>query len=416
MNKSLHLFEGFGVEIEYMLVGSRSLDVNPMADRIIHRQGHRKNDVDRGDFRWSNELVLHVVEIKGARPFPSLSGLAAGFQEQIAALQRLASDEGNEWRLLPTGMHPWMDPHLETKLWPHDQKEIYDCFDRIFSCQGHGWSNLQSTHLNLPFQGDGEFRRLHSAIRLVLPVIVALSASSPFEQGRFSGNLSQRMHHYARNCRKIPSISGLVVPDVFRSEQEYREMVFDRIEADLASLDPDGILEPEWTNARGAIARFSRQSIEIRVMDAQENPLFDIAILDFVIGLLRALTDGEFSSIETQESVATDSLAALFTDCVHRGLDAGISDRNLLLSLGLNGEDGRTMTVGHAVDLLRHRLGFMDDQTASTIGRILQHGPLARRILDASGPDPVSRQALHRIYSDIAECLVTGRFYQQGEM
>jgi hypothetical protein len=58
----------------------------------------------------------------------------------------------------------------------------------------------------------------------------------------------------------------------------------------------------------------------------------------------------------------------------------------------------------------------MDDQTASTIGRILQHGPLARRILDASGPDPVSRQALHRIYSDIAECLVTGRFYQQGEM
>ena len=81
--------------------------------------------------------------------------------------------------LLPTAMHPWMDPHTETLLWPHGNRDIYHTYNRIFNCQGHGWSNLQSVHVNLAFKGDEEFGRLHGAIRLLLPLLPALAITSP---------------------------------------------------------------------------------------------------------------------------------------------------------------------------------------------------------------------------------------------
>ena len=207
-----HLFERFGVELEYMLVDADTLDVLPIADRLIHSVGNaRKNEVRHGSVRWSNELVLHVLEMKTDGPALSLDGLAPLFQSEIADLDRMLRDHGA--RLLPSAMHPWMDPHRETRLWPHGNKSIYETFHRIFDCRGHGWSNLQSTHLNLPFRGDAEFNRLHTAVRLLLPLLPALAASSPFADGRPAPFLDMRLDAYRRNCARIPSITGRVVPE-----------------------------------------------------------------------------------------------------------------------------------------------------------------------------------------------------------
>ncbi len=116
-------------------------------------------------------------------------------------------------KLLPGAMHPWMDPYKETKLWLHDSKEIYDTYDRIFNCQGHGWSNLQSMHINLPFADDREFKLLHSAIRTILPILPAMSASSPIVDGEITGLMDTRLEVYRRNAERIPSITGLIVPE-----------------------------------------------------------------------------------------------------------------------------------------------------------------------------------------------------------
>ena len=53
-------------------------------------------------------------------------------------------------------MHPWMDPRAAS-LWPHEYGEVYAAYDRIFDCRRHGWANLQSVHLNLPFADEREF-------------------------------------------------------------------------------------------------------------------------------------------------------------------------------------------------------------------------------------------------------------------
>ena len=44
-------------------------------------------------------------------------------------------------------------------------------------------TNIQAVHLTLPFRGASEFGRLMAACRVVLPLLPALAASSPFVEG-----------------------------------------------------------------------------------------------------------------------------------------------------------------------------------------------------------------------------------------
>lgn len=46
---SLSLFEGFGVELEYMIVDSQTLNVRPIADHVLHHvAGRYQSEVERG--------------------------------------------------------------------------------------------------------------------------------------------------------------------------------------------------------------------------------------------------------------------------------------------------------------------------------------------------------------------------------
>ena len=101
-------------------------------------------------------------------------------------------------------MHPWMRPAAETRLWPHGQTEIYAGFRPHFRLSTrHGWANLQSMHINLPFASDVEFARLHAAFGWLLPILPALAASSPIVDGavRLADN---RMEVYRSNASAIP--------------------------------------------------------------------------------------------------------------------------------------------------------------------------------------------------------------------
>ncbi|HET9751241.1 MAG TPA: glutamate-cysteine ligase family protein, partial [Casimicrobiaceae bacterium] len=202
-------FTGAGIELEYMIVDRDTLDVRPIAERLLASfAGHEAADVERGPMGWSNELVRHVVEVKNRAPVPTLAPLIARFQDEIRAADALLAEY--DARLMPTAMHPWMDPVRETWLW---DGEIYRTYDRIYDCRAHGWANLQSMHVNLPFAGDGEFARLHAAIRLILPLLPALAASSPIADGQPTGLLDFRLDAYRNNCRITPSVGGRVVPE-----------------------------------------------------------------------------------------------------------------------------------------------------------------------------------------------------------
>lgn len=178
-------FSRYGIELEYMIVDRESLAVRPLAARML-ASFDRAQDVEmsRGLLRWSHELVSQLVEVENRDPVTSLGLLPEPFQQAIHVANDVVAALGA--KLLPTGMHPFMDPYRETGLWTKTDAEIYQAFDRIFDCRTHGWANLQSMHINLPFANDAEFARLHAAIRVVLPLLAALGASSPPMDGKRS--------------------------------------------------------------------------------------------------------------------------------------------------------------------------------------------------------------------------------------
>src|SRR5690606_291064 len=134
-------FSVFGIELEYMIVAQDTLDVRPIADRILNELSGKDAtmEVERGDVAWSNELARHVLETKTNGPVANLADAKNHFLAAVADMNRVLSAHGA--RLLPGGMHPWMMPDEEFELWPTDEEGIYGTFDRIFDCRGHGWSN-----------------------------------------------------------------------------------------------------------------------------------------------------------------------------------------------------------------------------------------------------------------------------------
>jgi carboxylate-amine ligase len=403
--RSLHLFEAFGVELEYMIVDSRSLDVMPAADRVLEVSGE-DTEIDRGDLAWSNELVLHVLEFKTNGPARTLDGLARRFQDDVIEANRKLQALGA--RLMPTAMHPWMDPLRETVLWPHGNREIYETFDRIFNCQGHGWSNLQSAHLNLPFQGDEEFGRLHAAIRIVMPILPALAAASPLMDLRRTGLLDNRLAVYRTNCRRIPSITGRVIPEAVFSKAEYEREILDTMYRDIAPHDPEGILQDEWLNARGAIARFERDTIEVRVLDVQECPQADLAILRAATEVIRALVEERWVGLAEQRSWSVARLEHIFLQCVEEGEEAVIHDTDYLSVFGL--EETGPLTAGGLWRRLVDRLASECAPCRDALAVILDEGTLARRILRAVGDAPAPER-VREVYGALCDCLAEGRMF-----
>ena len=407
----LPLFAAYGVELEYMIVDAETLSVRPVTDKVIHAAvGEYLSEIERGAISWSNELALHVIELKTTGPADRLEPLPGLFQQNVRDINELLRPLGA--RLMPTAMHPWMDPHTEMRLWPHDYNAVYEAFNRIFDCRGHGWANLQSVHLNLPFADDAEFGRLHAAIRLVLPLLPALAASSPVMDGRVTGTLDNRLDVYRTNSRKIPSISGKVIPEPVFTRADYDREIFQRIYADIRPHDPEGTLQNEWLNARGAIARFDRNAIEIRVLDVQECPQADVAICAAITSVLRAITDERWTSTAEQQSFATEPLHAALLTTIRDSDAATIVDPRYLAQFGIT--DRAECTAG---ELWRHvldSLGVLHRPDANgpsgPLTTILEEGPLARRIARALGEQP-SRDRLHSVYGRLCDCLADGRMF-----
>jgi len=406
MTRSLGLFEGVGIELEYMIVDRSSLDVRPLSDRILRAiAGAYEPEVEVGELAWSNELVLHVIELKTNGPAPDLSGCAALFHRDVLRINDMLEPLG-AW-LMPTAMHPWMDPEAESRLWPHEYNRVYEAFDRIFDCRGHGWSNLQSAHINLPFRGDGEFGRLHAAIRLALPILPALAASSPFANGAATGFLDTRLDFYRRNSARVPAVTGRVIPERVFTEDEYQTRLLEPLYRDMEPFDPDGVLRYEWLNARGAIARFDRSTIEVRLLDVQECPAADLAISAAAIALVRALVEERWVSWEDQKRWSEDRLLRILEAAIRDADRAAIADPEYLESMGMPGT-GTVSALGLWRSLIARLRPSLGPEHSEALDLILRKGSLARRILRASDGRPGS---LERVYRSMCECLAGNRMF-----
>lgn len=407
MSKPFHIFEVTGVELEYMIVDRDTLQVRPIADELIYEvTGDYNADAEMGSIAWSNELVSHVIELKTNGPVGSLEGLSEQFLQNVLDInQRL---EKLNAKLLPTGAHPFMDPFTQTVIWPHEHNEVYNLYNRIFDCRGHGWANLQSTHINLPFANDEEFGRLHAAIRVLLPILPAITASSPILDGKNTGYLDMRLETYRHNQDRLPVIAGLIIPEAVFTEGDYEKEVFDPIRKSIAPLDPNHILSKYFLNSRGAIARFDRGAIEIRIIDIQEAPVVDVAIVDLIVTVLKWLVSEEGTSFQQQKELSTKHLSDLFLVVIKEGRHARFSSAIYSKIWGIDSSEVNPEALWKKIfEIVRDKLLPASQEI---IEMILHNGSLSERILQAIGPRADEERIAHT-YHRLAECLSTNKSF-----
>ncbi|MBA4697153.1 MAG: glutamate--cysteine ligase [Legionella sp.] len=406
------LFSVFGIEIEYMLVEKDTLNVKPCSDSILealskhlnHPCTTPPNEIDLGNIAISNELVMHVLEFKNPTPHPRNAPLGDYFQEAIQQLQPLLAAQGV--CLLPTGAHPWMSPQLETQRWPHGNQDIYDKYHHIFNCQGHGWSNLQSMHLNFPFANDEEFCRLHNAIRIFLPLIPAIAASTPFLEGKKTGIKDSRLHVYGNNQKAIPQIAGDIIPDFICTESDYRERILTPMYRSIAPFDPEGILQYEWLNSRAAIPKFERKSIEIRIVDSQECVAADMAIASLIWSVLKFWVMQTDRYIESPPETAR--LKAVYEENLRSGLESSLEDRTLSEQWGLSPKTRTSREIWAA--LIEKVSTDLDHSTQKILEYILSYGNLSERLLNAYKGNTQSN-ILYQLYHQLSQCLLNNQLF-----
>jgi len=416
---SLRLFEAFGVELEYMLVDAATLDVAPVADRTLRaRAGEITGELeaDHG-ISWSNELVAHVIELKTTAPTANLGEAAKGFAVNVDEINAIGGGlAGRPVRIMPGGMHPWMNPATQTTLWPHEYGEVYANFHRLFNCYRHGWANLQSVHLNLPFSGDEEFGRLHAAVRLVLPLLPAICASSPVMDGKLTGTACNRLEVYRHNQAAVPTLSGRVIPEPVFTQADYQRTIMEPIARDVARIDDAGLMKPEWMNSRGAIARFDRGSIEIRVMDVQECPRADLDIVEGVVAVLKWLVAEGPCSLEAQQRWPIDPLVRVLDSTIRSSGRAVIDDPAYLAAVGCSASGACRADELWARMLEQSGVRFAQGKLAA-LEYILKQGSLSDRIAAALGnrPGPVAREDLRRVYGDLCGCIQSKRQFGDAQ-
>ncbi|WP_296618508.1 glutamate-cysteine ligase family protein [Marivirga sp.] len=402
--KTYSLFECIGIELEYMIVNRNTLMPAPISDQlIIKKLGHITDELENGTISWSNELVLHVLELKTTNPMPGVEGLSHDFHQNILEINEILEPLGSQ--LMPTAMHPLFNPLKDVKLWPHERNEIYSRYNQIFDCKGHGWGNLQSMHINLPFSNDEEFYLLHEAIRHIIPLIPALTASSPIVEGQKSEILDNRLAFYEQNQKKIPSITGKVIPESVADKAEYQKVIFKRIYQDIAPYDKDKSLQHEWLNSRGAIARFDRNAIEIRIIDLQECPAADLAIAEFVVQALKFI----IPFIKDHNPIDEYELYDIYRSALEKGGESIIANEEYLRIFDL--EKNEKVSIS---DIWNHifKLVYLSEDKKAIIQYLLENGNLSQRILANLKNKNWSDENIKKEYAILVDCLKENKLYE----
>ena len=219
-----------GTEHEFS-VNDQNFNPQPVSDQIIKKIcGRVENEILFGDVKLGKELQKTVLEFIPRRPGNDLAPL----EHQLChGIQKFTTIFGDTYRLLGLGMHPTLTLD-KTAVWDYDEGEYYDVYDRLFNIRQHGWLNIQALQINLSYTGERDMIDLYNRIRVLLPYLVAVTASSPVVEGRLTGNADNRLIFYQENQKEIHSDPEQMYAYAWKhatgDERVYLPVIRDRIE------------------------------------------------------------------------------------------------------------------------------------------------------------------------------------------
>ena len=390
--------EVLGPEHELSIVNDE-LKALPISDRVIRNYcGKLVNFVELPDFSFGKEMQLHVMELKANAPFRSPKAFEETMHKAVTSLSNFLGEKYGAY-LLGTGMHPLLNLD-ETGVWPHRHKKIYKEYGKVFNLKQHGWLNIQSFHLNLPYRKETNGVLLHNLLATLCPYLPAIAASSPIYEGAMQDNVDNRLAFYKVNQREVPSVSGDVVPEYVSSFDMYHKDVIGLYSRALAKAGAaKSILFKEWVNSRGVIFRFDRSALEVRVMDEQECIKSDVALSCFVRAALRGLILGE------PEFLPHELLVSDFNSVLTNGLRATV--------LNPHGPTARHVCQ-YLFDLAFANAEKDEKEYLSLIKKRIENGSLSdviRQNVLKKAQHTDFKEAIVEVYSTLIKCLATNHPY-----
>jgi gamma-glutamyl:cysteine ligase YbdK (ATP-grasp superfamily) len=390
-----------GPEHEFSVVDEK-LQPLPIVDKIIKdMHGRIVNTVDFGRFSFGKELQAHVAEFKANVPFDSPEVFEETMNKGVQSIVDFL-DKRYGARLLGLGMHPSL-LLKDAEMWSHRHRQIYAALSRIFNLNQHGWLNIQSFQLNLPFKNEHEAIKLHNAVTNILPYLPAITASSPIYESKIGDYVDNRLFFYLKNQAEVPSITGDIIPEYVNSFEEYEKITVRQYSEDLAKVNaPRCLLNKEWLNSRGAIFRFDRKAIEIRIMDEQECVKSDVALSCFIRAVLRGIKQQKEDGLEyLPHHVLVSNLRAVIKD----GLDAAVKHPK--------GSTARQVCT-YLYRIAEENASAEEKKYLGIVKRRIERGSLSDLILKEVAKKALKAdlgEAIFTVYSSLADCLEENRVY-----
>jgi carboxylate-amine ligase len=232
-----------GVEEEFSILDSETLELIPRFEQLRAASG--SDEVLRDSI--TGELISSEIEIISGVGEDMLDALARQ-RERRRRLFALASRHGVS--LGATGTHPWADYREQPIIDTEHYRRVEEGLKYV------AWrNNTFSLHVHVGVRDIDRAVRVCDRLRGVLPLLLAISANSPFVDGRYSGL------HSARSQIFTKSFPRCGVPDSFGSWRAYREYVEFLVRT-------NSIIEftQIWWSVR---PHFAFGTVELRICDAQ---------------------------------------------------------------------------------------------------------------------------------------------------
>lgn len=256
--------------------------------------------------------------------------------------------------------------------------------------------------LEIPYERPGDFGKLMAAVRVLLPLIPAYSASSPVAGGRTTGCHSGRLRACIDLYDRYPERVGHFIPEAVFEPSDYDREVLGPIATAMARSGGHGAMDAQNLDLRAATAGQDPDLVIIHAIDAQENAAADLAVIEFTIAVLRALVGGRWVSNYLQRAWSAEDLLSVMDSTIKHGMKAVISNKDYLFMFGMLKQE-----EADATRLLQHLFvelyGDLSENARKHMGLIIEHGDLASRLLHRIGPNP-DEARIREVYMQLAAC------------
>ncbi len=340
---------------------------------------------------WSCERWEHVLTLSLTKHARRPMAHARRSNAEVRAMNKLLSERNA--MLVPAAAHPFAQGETPTMRADAPGRAV---LSGVFDMHQPGWCNNQITCLRIPFTNDEEFSRLHASVRLLLPLLPAIGAASPYMNGAWAGFMSARAEASMHHVDSLPQLLGPVIPEAVFSEEDYYRTVFSPMAQALVTVDSGQALDHFGMNARATVARFDRGELELRVLDRQECMTADLAVAEMTLAVVRAMSGGRWVSTYLQRAWSEDDLFPLYMQTIREGGQAVLSNRDYLLMFGLMKQD-RMSAQKIWQHLFVELYGELSDECREVIAHILENGCLAERMVRRYGREPTPNELMQLV-------------------